>query len=212
MVVARARAANVGDEAHEMLDAAIAWGRDRFGDVRALFEKQLGRRRIDLLLVGACDVVGVEVKGPRDSLDRLEEQMREYAFYLPEVWVLAHERWRDHREVRSIANRAIWSPTTCAISVDPSRRTRRQADRCDLSCARLLEILWTTEVENVCRRTTVPFEYAPGKPFRRGTVLSAIARMLTGQEIMREVCAELRARPLAGIGSDAPLERSGESA
>ena len=32
-----------------------------------------------------------------------------------------------------------------------------------------------------------------------------LARMLSGHEIVKQVCIELRARPLVGLGSDTPM-------
>jgi hypothetical protein len=74
--------ANTSIEEQEIRIAVEAWGRKRFGDVRVIHELALGDRRIDMVFVCRDDIVGVEIKGPKDSLSdgRLGEQLREFNF------------------------------------------------------------------------------------------------------------------------------------
>lgn len=191
------------------------WARGRWGaDVRVIDELVLGARRVDRLLVYPHDLIGVEIKGPRDSLadGRLAEQIQEFSYYLPEVWLVVAERWADHPQVHAAGpycNVAVATPG--GIVVDKRLRDRRNARRDDLCCSRLLELLWVSETVAVARRTNCAHEYAPGKLMPTRRIKSMLARMLTGHEIVREVCAELRSRPLVGQGSDDRLGR-GENA
>ena len=182
-----------------MRDAVTEWGRRRWPDVRVLHELVIGTRRIDLLFVSTNDLAAVELKSSADRLDRLDGQMREYSFYLPEIWLAVAGKWAKHKDLRGGRHNLI--------VVDPpkvrERRLGKKPHRDELVCSRLLELLWSSEALRIAQRTGV----LPGvvhQQFRTEHVKKLLARLLTGNEIIREVCTELRARPLVGLRSDGP--------
>lgn len=197
--------ANTSLEEQEIRDLVEAWGRRRFGDVRVIHELVLGERRIDMVFVGKDDIIGVEIKGPRDSLSdgRLPEQLREFNFYLPEVWLAVAPRWRKHRDVRRHHNLLL--PAEGGIEVVHDKGDGRfRPERDEFFCSRLIELLWVDEAARIAQRTDV----IPGVTLTREPtwkVRRMLARMLSGHEIVKQVCLELRARPLVGRGSDRPM-------
>ena len=194
--------ANTSLEEQEIRVAVETWGRARFGDVRIIHELALGERRIDMVFVGQADIVGVEIKGPRDSLSdgRLPEQLREFNFYLPEVWLAVAPRWLKHRDVKRRQNLLL--PTDKGIEVVKDRNDGKfRPERDEFFCSRLIELLWVDEAARIAQRTDV----IPGVTLTREPVWKVkrlLARMLSGHEIVKQVCIELRARPLVGRGSD----------
>ncbi|MDQ8730607.1 hypothetical protein [Bradyrhizobium sp. LHD-71] len=194
--------ANTSIEEQEIRAAVEAWGRKRFGDVRVIHEFALGERRIDMVLVGRDDIIGVEIKGPRDSLSdgRLTGQLREFNFYLPEVWLAVAPRWLRHADVRHQRNLLL--PTVTGIEIVKDKRDGRfRPERDEFFCSRLIELLWVEEAARIAQRTDV----IPGVTLTREPtwkVKRMLARMLSGHEIVKQVCIELRARPLVGLGSD----------
>lgn len=194
--------ANTSLEEQEIRVAVEAWGRARFGDVRIIHELALGDRRIDMVFVGLADIVGVEIKGPRDSLSdgRLGEQLREFNFYLPEVWLAVAPRWIKHRDVKRRQNLLL--PTETGIEVVKDKKDGKfRPERDEFFCSRLIELLWVDEAARIAQRTDV----IPGVTLTREPVWKVkrlLARMLSGHEIVKQVCIELRARPLVGRGSD----------
>lgn len=194
--------ANTSFEEQEIRSAVESWGRKRFGDVRVIHELALGDRRIDMVFVGRDDIVGVEIKGPKDSLSdgRLSQQLREFNFYLPEVWLAVAPRWVTHRDVKHQRNLLV--PTDSGIEiVNRKGESSFLPERDEFFCSRLIELLWAEEAARIAQRTDV----IPGvTPTREKTwkVKRMLARMLSGHEIVKEVCTELRARPLVGLGSD----------
>lgn len=203
------KAANVSADTHDICDAVATWGRSRWGDVRVLREVALGDRRIDMLFVGVDDIAGVEVKGPRDSLDRLRDQLHEYRYWVPEVWVAIDDCWVDKMKLY-VPNQLVLSRDGDGYRVreDPPRPLRspgfRGAFRDDLCCSRLLELLWRDEAAAIAVRTGVIPARVP-KQFKRAKVLAMLARLLTGHEIVKNVCQELRARQMVGMSSDDPM-------
>lgn len=197
--------ANTSLEEQEIRTLVEVWGRKRFGDVRVIHELVLGERRIDMVFVGKDDIIGVEIKGPRDSLSdgRLPEQLREFNFYLPEVWLAVAPRWRKHRDVRRRRNLLL--PTESGVEVVHDKRDGKfRPERDEFFCSRLIELLWVDEAARIAQRTDV----IPGVALTREPtwkVRRMLARMLSGHEIVKQVCMELRARPLVGRGSDRPM-------
>lgn len=194
--------ANTSIEEQDIRVAVEAWGRARFGDVRVIHELALGERRIDMVFVGRDDIIGVEIKGPKDSLSdsRLPSQLREFNFYLPEVWLAVAPRWQKHRDVKRLRNLLL--PTESGMKVVKDKSDGKfRPERDEFFCSRLLELLWVDEAARIAQRTDV----IPGVALTREPVWKVkrlLARMLSGHEIVKQVCIELRARPLVGLGSD----------
>lgn len=197
--------ANTSLEEQEIRVAVEAWGRQRFGDVRVIHELAMGDRRIDMVFVCRDDIVGVEIKGPKDSLSdgRLPGQLREFNFYLPEVWLAVAPRWLKHADVKRRRNLLL--PTGDGIEVVKDKGDGVfRPERDEYFCSRLIELLWVDEAARVAQRTDV----IPGVTLTREPVWKVkrmLARMLSGHEIVKQVCIELRARPLVGLGSDRPM-------
>lgn len=191
-----------------MRAAVIAWGRTRWGDARVIQELVLGCRRVDLVFVAPADVVAIEIKSSVDTLDRLEGQLQEYGRYVPEVWIAVAARWRKAIEDKyGIAANKIVVVDGRVETIGTYRRRPGEAGltphRDELAIMRLIDLLWKSEAARIAERTGV-FPGARHTQVKTRVLRAALARMLTGNEILREVCAELRRRPLVGRGSDAP--------
>lgn len=208
-----------------MRRALSEWGRKRWGsDVRIIHELQLGMRRIDLVFVLPSDIIGIEIKGPKDSPGdkRVVHQMREFNFYLPEVWLAVDAKWRDHQSVKTVRNLLVVDGDDVTIDYEDRKtahlsRVKRggfpatkgmwpvfEAHRDEMCCSRLLERLWSGEAIRILVRQGLVQEQLAKKTDHH-KARKILARMLTGHQIMTEVCTELRARPLTGWGSDGPL-------
>jgi len=200
---------NTGAAEQALRHAGIAWGRKRWGNVRVIHELAIQDRRADLVFVGLSDLYAVEIKGPADKMDgRLTEQLRTYGAWCPEVWLLAHPKWLGHAEVKGVRNLLL--PGADGILIANAKNQllpqKFEPTRDDLVCSRLLEVLWQGEAHEIADRTGV----IPGAALSRlhtRKVKAMLARMLTGHEIMKQVCRCLRARPshMTGAGSDPPI-------
>jgi hypothetical protein len=185
-------------EEARMRAAVAAWGQRRWPGYRCMHEVPLSEHRIDMIFVGAKDIAGVEIKSSRDRLDRLEIQVEEYRRWLPEIWVAVASKWQHH-DALQFARRNLIVVDDCrkgAADVVEYRQGRRPY-RDELVCSRLLGILYQEEAARVAQRTGVIPGSRPTKEPRH-RILPMLARLLTGNEIMREVCTELRRRPAFG--------------
>lgn len=189
-----------------MRAAVVAWGRRRWRDCRVIHELILGDRRIDLAFVRENDIVGVEIKSSRDRLGRLDAQMREFRLWLPEVWIAVAPRWEA--AVTAIACGNILTVDRRKIVREPELTSigkPARAFRDELICSRLIGLLSHEEAERIARRTAVILP-SSGSETPDYALRPLLARLLTGNEIMREVCRELRARGSLGHAADAPIE------
>jgi len=194
-----ARSLSHSAEEHDMRVAVAAWGRSRFHGCRCVHEVTLGDGRIDLVFVGEKNLVGVEVKSGRDKLDRLDRQIAEYSRYLPEVWVAIAPKWEGKIKNSHRMNIIVVE----GGGIRDACPERRRPHRDDLVCTRLLEVLWRDEAARIAQRTDViPGSIPTNQP--RHLILPMLARLLTGNEILREVATELRGRPAFGAASDVP--------
>jgi hypothetical protein len=192
-------------EEARMRAAVRAWGQRRWPDYRCIHEVPLSERRIDMAFVGVKDIAGVEIKSSRDRLDRLEDQIEEYRRWLPEVWIAIAMRWQHHEALRSVrCNLIVVDDRAGGSSVIIESRPGRRPYRDELVCSRMLGLLWREEAARIAQRTGVIPGTSPTRDPRH-KILPLLARLLTGNEIMREVCTELRQRPAFGWQSDRPL-------
>ncbi len=205
--------AGVTSQAVREIEAAvITFMEKRNGaDVRVIRELSFGDRRIDLAFVYPADIVGVEIKGPKDSpgSERVGHQMREYNFYLPEVWLAVHTKWAGHKSLADVPNLMILNGDEMLLNVTHPKWEPRRDEMC---CSRLIERLWDSEARAIAGRLGL-VQCQLVQTMKGHKVRKILARMMTGHESMREVCSELRRRPshMTGAGSSAPIKRPGFS-
>ncbi len=187
-----------------MRKALTEWGRARWPASRIIHEIVLGERRIDMLFVRESDLIGIEVKSIRDTItgQHMRGQLREFSFYIPEVWLAVPPKFENHGSVEYFNNLLI-------VDDDGTVRCKmfmKEPTRDELSCSRILERLWAGEAREIAVRRGL-LQSQRARKMREGQIKAVLARMMTGHEIMAEVCRALRARPLhmTGLMSDDPL-------
>jgi hypothetical protein len=164
----------------------------------------VGDRRIDLAIVAEDHIVGVEIKGPKDSLARIEEQLAVYRRNLPEVWVFADVKWRNKI---TAAVPVVYTTEDGEISSWP-HVSGTYSPRRDYVTVPLLRLLWRDELLEIAVRHNLLLRKSKA---RQRELIGLLARKLTGDEIVREACLEIRCRgegaigPAFGRASDPPL-------
>lgn len=175
-------------------------------DARIIHELVVGGCRADLAVVDPERITLVEIKSEKDTLKRLPEQVRQFERAVHEVIVVAHERWFDtspyqNGSPRFVPMEDLRNPAgiheVWAFPEDASRPMygawsfkRHWSARPEPHAARLLELLWRAELQAECFRHRIA---APS----RSTCITMIRDMgwhMTGEEIARAVCRQLRMR------------------
>lgn len=89
---------------------------ERYGKVRIIEEKQMGRSRADIVMVLPNEIAGIEIKSDADTYARLERQVKDYDRFfdrnyvvvgsthamhieehVPEYWGIISVEWLDER-------------------------------------------------------------------------------------------------------------------
>ena len=191
---------NRSSEEFDMRRAIEAWGRPIMPNARVVHELVVAQEcRIDMAFIGPDYLVGVEIKSSRDTLDRLDNQWRVFRNHLPCVYVAVAPKWIGYEHHIPRMDKILCDVTGDAPRLDfyyhhPLRDTRRQVT------VQMLELLWAAEARAIAIRKRL--DVTKSTPLYK--MIPIMARALTGDEIVREVCRELRARDAFPKAKDHP--------
>lgn len=199
----------------EIRDYAAQRLRDMRPGARIIHELVIGRCRADLAAVEREHICVVEIKSEKDTLTRLETQVRTFVKATHEVIIIAHERWfdttpydngrdrfvpsedlqcPDHPEIwaypeqqRANEGYSVWKP-------NPWQRREHQP-----RAATMLGMLWGDELRAECFRHQI----AASSRTNKHDMVRDMCWLMTGKEIAQAVCRQLRLRPFPE--ADAPI-------
>ncbi|MBO9624189.1 MAG: hypothetical protein J7500_15885 [Sphingomonas sp.] len=199
----------------EIRDYAAGRLRQMLPEARIIHELVVGGCRADLAAVEPERVTLVEIKSERDTLKRLPEQVRQFGRAAHQVVVVAHERWWDTKPYDNgsprfapsdelqdgAAGHGIWAYPEVAEHKPYGawNMPRHWSARPEPHAARLLELCWRAELLAECHRHRIP---ATARSTRT-TMIRDMAWLMTGREIVRAVCRQLRQREFPE--ADAPI-------
>lgn len=173
-----------------MRDLATKWGRARWPGCRVVHELVVNECRIDMAFIQKDHIAGLELKSSRDVLDRLENQVKTFSAVLPELWVGIAPKWCD--EVS--AHTRYQTGLVCFDVENGETRSacpyRNHAEVDRTITVPLIDLLWRDETASIAHRMCVPIK----KREAMCRIVPLLVRKLTGDEIVREVCRELRGR------------------
>lgn len=202
-----------GSVAEERIRAkAEASLRRRWPSARIVHELQLeqGGIRIDLAAIGEDFLAVVEIKSERDVLKRLGSQVERAVAVADEVWIVAAEkhepgvealrRWTTGESDRSTARalreaRVLYERPSAggelvldSWSYGLSKRPPHIVDpRCRF------DLLWRDEMASALGRHFGGASISTGK-LTRGAMIALAVEHMSGRELRRAVCAQLRDR------------------
>jgi len=167
-----------------MREAVAKWGRAKWPTARLVHELVVGTCRVDMAFIEPYTIVGVEIKSSRDTLDRVETQVRAFREHLPAIVFVLAPTWPQ---------RIVGADETVVCDLAAERPIVN-----DLPFLRprlgvttpMLSLLWASEARAIALR----YQLTTDRRLLLRTSIPRLARALTGDEIVREVCRELRAR------------------
>jgi hypothetical protein len=192
--------------------------RQRHPEARMCHEMMMGERevRADLVAVSSSHIAAVEIKGDYDKTTRLLHQVGMYQLCVPEVWIVTAKQ--DHGDDAELIRWLI--PSIGVITGTGFKNTwhRDLEEECVLTVIhepvprqpvprQMLEMMWAQELANIVSRTRL-MSFTASKIPARAKSIAAVLEALSYQEILTEVCTELRARQ-ALWRADPPTERNG---
>jgi hypothetical protein len=201
-------------EMREKVEARIA---ELLPNARIIHELEVGRRRADLAAITQDRVILFELKSSRDTLDRLEGQMREFFISAHVAVAVIDEVHFDTSPYVNGAPRFVGPkvPSGAQVWAYPEgdrgtytdsiyRWTIQETEIWQPAPRSLLGLLMAGEEREILRRHGLPIDRRQaGNSYDR---CGLIAYHLTGREIGLEVCRALRARWIGGRKSTPPIE------
>jgi hypothetical protein len=199
----------------EIRDAVAAFIRCNMPDARVVHELVVGQCRADLAAVESERLTLFEIKSSKDKLTRLERQHRMFTRAAHETIVVADRKWfEEFTYERSEARGYRAGPGLECVSIlnlwrfpQPEPGEFAYHDRWRLPrvtmeqphAQRMLDLLWADELRAECLRHNI----SASSRTNRFTMMTDMAWLLTGKEIARAVCRQLRGR--AFPEADAPI-------
>jgi len=188
-----------------MRDAVAARLRSLLPDARIIHELVVGNCRADLAAVQPERITLVEIKSAKDTLARLDRQVAEFSVASHRLIVVAAERWFDRKPYdngrpRFVPSEALKHSGAIWLYPEPEPNTIEawygwrfqswEGTRAEPHAARLLGLLWKCELLAECDRHRI----VAGRRTNMATLIRDMAWHMTGAEIARAVCRQLRCR------------------
>jgi len=207
---------NASPEERGMRDAVAAHLRKLLPGARIVHELVVGGCRADLAAVETERVTIFEIKSAKDTLKRLDNQLTQFSRAAHVTILVADIKWFDREPYKQsgqprLAGREEWrvadgvwcypEPTHEEYPLTGSFYTWR-LPRPSLSqphAHRLLNLLWRDE----CAVEAHKHRVSIGPRTRQSDIIEAMAYHMTGQEIAKAVCRQLRQRRFPE--ADAPV-------
>lgn len=192
-------------------NACEAWIRGRWPDARVCHEMVIGegKARADVVAVAPAHLVALEVKGRFDNTVRLLHQIGMFKLACPEVWMVVDERHEnDAKLIRYLMpsigllvghgvtndwDRVEWARHWRAGQVkcpDLRLEVRHEAAAVAPVPECLLRIAWHAELLAMAKR----LDLRPKASSTRGQLVAAMLGTCSAEDLLREVCTELRGR------------------
>lgn len=211
-----------------MRDLIVPELRKRYPRARIVHELPLrySTNRIDLAAITESEIISVEIKSSVDVADRLEAQLRAFLPVSSRLIVALAPKWNEklsyevsehvvrglkvttrsprYTPVQAILNRLslphseVWTVSAEAGTIDVTNRSYRS----NLPwLAQMLHMLHVAELVDIAGR----HRCWQGKRPVHLDLVQACTDMMTGREIIKAVCAALRARGAFAEASDPPI-------
>lgn len=168
---------------------------ERYGKIRIIEEKTMGRSRADVVMVMPGQLVGIEIKSDADTYARLGRQIKDYNRYFDANMIVVGSTHALH--VREHV-----PDTWGVISVELMEKeldfyvVREMIRNPKVEMMRKLDILWRWELASIQRKNGLPAYRQKSKAF----VKKKIAEMVPEEILQGQVSDELFERDYTQIG------------
>jgi hypothetical protein len=159
---------------------------ERYGKVRIIEEKQMGRSRADVVMVLPGELAGIEIKSDADTYARLERQVKDYdrffdrnyvvvgsthamhiGDHVPKYWGIISVEWLDERVDFYMIREAVRNP-----NMDIKRKIR---------------ILWRPELAHIQEICGIARYEGKSKDFVREKIVERVPAEILHERISEEL-------------------------
>lgn len=167
-----------------------------FGRIRIIEEKQMGRSRADIVMIGADGICGIEIKSDADTYARLKRQIPDYCKYFDCNYVVVGTSHASHVDEHVPDD---WGIITVEEDEEGSAvdfyilREAKRNPNCDP--ARKITILWRPELKHIQELNGLPAY----KEKSKACVQKLIMDRVPEEVWQRQMCEELLQRDYTTI-------------
>ena len=159
---------------------------ERYGKVRIIEEKQIGRSRADIVMVLPGGIAGIEIKSDADTYARLDRQVKDYDLYFDRNYVVIGSTHALHAAEHVPGYWGIISVEWLDDKVDfYTVREAGDSPKTDLKLK--LGILWRPELAHIQEMYGMPKYAGKSKEFVRNKIVDRIPEELLQKQISEEL-------------------------
>ncbi len=159
---------------------------ERYGKVRIIEEKQIGRSRADIVMVLPGGIAGIEIKSDADTYARLDRQVKDYDLYFDRNYVVIGSTHALHAAEHVPGYWGIISVEWLDDKVD-FYMVREAADNPKMDLRRKIQILWRPELAHIQEMYGMPKYAGKSKEFVRNKIVDRIPEELLQKQISEEL-------------------------
>ncbi len=159
---------------------------EKYGKVRVIEEKMMGRSRADVVMVTEDALVGLEIKSDADTYARLSRQVKDYSRYFDYNFVVVGTSHAAHITERVPEYFGIITVEYVSDGMDfyVLRKPRRSPDL-DLSLK--IQILWRPELNHLLQQNNLPMYKQKSKQFVRNILAMTIEESTLNRQISEQL-------------------------
>ncbi|MCI8940635.1 MAG: sce7726 family protein [Dorea sp.] len=168
---------------------------ERYGKVRMIEEKQIGRSRADIVMVLPDRLAGIEIKSDADTYARLKRQVKDYDRYFDRNYVAAGSTHALHIAEHVPEYWGIISVEWLDDNVD-FYVIREAKDNPNMDMRRKIQMLWRPELAHIQELSGMPKYAGKSKEFVRNKIIENV----TAEFLQEQISEELFERDYTEIG------------
>lgn len=159
---------------------------ERYGKIRIIEEKTMGRSRADALMVTPELMIGIEIKSDADTYARLSRQVKDYDLYFDCNYVVAGSTHAAHVHEHvppwwGIISVELWTDKVDFYVVREAERNPKVVPE------RKLSILWRPELSHIQALNGMAKYRDKSKNFVQKKILEKVPEEI----LQRQICQEL---------------------
>ena len=167
---------------------------ERYGKIRIIEEKQMGRSRADLVMVLPDALAGIEIKSDADTYARLKRQVRDYDRYFDLNIAVVGTIHGMHIEEHVPPWWGIITVEQAGGAID-FYVLREPKPNPKVNWEQKMGILWRPELAHIQQRNQLPAYKEKSKAF----VIAKIAEKVPGEQLASQISEELFERDYNAI-------------
>jgi hypothetical protein len=159
---------------------------ERYGKIRIIEEKRMGRSRADVVMVTESALCGIEIKSDADTYARLSRQVKDYDKYFDHNIVVVGTSHALHIEEHVPAYWGIITVEQVEGKID-FYVLREPQENPKVTWKRKLEILWRPELATIQELNKMPKYREKSKVFVVGKIIERIPGKIPEETLKRQV-------------------------